>query len=105
MNSRTLVAIAMLTAACTPSSEPPANAPPSAAAPPPGTAAEATAEDTCGADRYRDLIGSNVDETTLRDNTDARIIAPDSAVTQDFRPDRLNVILDADGRITSLECY
>jgi hypothetical protein len=30
---------------------------------------------------------------------------PDSVVTQDFRADRLNVIVDASGNITALECY
>ena len=34
-----------------------------------------------------------------------RVVMPDSAVTQDFRADRLNVIVDASGNITALECY
>ena len=98
MTSKTLVATTLWLAAGAPSSEPPI-------AEPPGTAADATDQDTCGAARYRELVGSNVAESPLSESADARIVAPDSIVTQDFRPDRLNVIVDADGRITSLECY
>jgi hypothetical protein len=102
MISKSLVATALLMAACTPSRETPTTEP---APPPADTAAGATEQDTCGAARYRDLIGSNVDDSRLSASADLRILPPDSVVTQDFRPDRLNVIVDAEGRITGLECY
>lgn len=75
------------------------------AQPAPQTAAEATAQDTCGAAQYRGLIGSNIAAVTLPAESGIRIIQPDTPVTQDFRPDRLNVITDANGVITSVECY
>ena len=105
MRGRSLAATALLIAACTPSGEQPTSETPVAATPAPGTAADATAQDTCNAGRFRNLIGSNISEATLSENTNTRIVSPDSVVTQDFRPDRLNIIVDAEGRITSLECY
>jgi hypothetical protein len=103
MLSRSTAAIALLMAACTPSTAPPGVEAPGLATP--GTAADATAQDTCNAARYRSLIGSNVSESTLSENADTRIVYPDSVVSQDFRPERLNVIVNAEGRVTNLECY
>jgi hypothetical protein len=76
-------------------------APPAA----PQTAAEATAQDTCGASQYRALIGTNIAAATFPADSRIRIIQPGTPVTQDFSPQRLNVIADASGVITSLECY
>src|SRR5262249_10639091 len=69
----------------------------------PRNAAEATARDTCGAHARADFIGQNVSAVTPPPG--ARVIAPDSVVTQDFRPERLNIITDAHGVIQRLECY
>ena len=69
----------------------------------PQTAAEATAHDTCGASAYAQLVGQNIAAVTMP--ASVRTIAPDSVVTQDFRPDRLNIIGDAQGVIQRLECY
>lgn len=72
----------------------------------PQTREEATARDSCGASRFLNLVGteaSAIDQSTLPQ--DARIVAPDSVVTQDFRPDRLNVMVGSDGRVSSLACY
>lgn len=74
-------------------------------APAPTTAAEATAQDTCGASQYASLVGSNFAAVTLPAGANIRIIQPDSMVTQDFSAERLNIITDANGIITSLECY
>lgn len=71
----------------------------------PTTAAEATAQDTCGAAQYRAMIGSNIAAVTFPADSGIRIIQPDTMVTQDFSAQRLNVIADASGIITSLECY
>lgn len=71
----------------------------------PQTAAEATAQDTCGASQYSATIGSNIAAVTFPADSGIRIIQPDSMVTEDFRPNRLNVIVDAAGIITGLECY
>lgn len=75
------------------------------AQPAPQTAAEATAQDTCGAAQYRNLVGTNVAAVTLPAGPNIRVIRPDTPVTQDFSPQRLNVIVDNAGVITSLECY
>jgi hypothetical protein len=86
---------------------PPEDAPPETpAATGPQTAEEATAQDACGASRYQNLIGtpaSAIDQSTLP--AGARVITPDTMVTQDFRPERLNIITGTDGRVSSLRCF
>lgn len=101
-----LVAAALLCAACSPANEPQPASPSQTertAETMPQTADEATAQDTCGASAYRHLIDQNVAAVTLPEGV--RTIGPDTVVTQDFRPDRLNVMLDAEGRIVDLRCY
>jgi len=71
------------------------------AAPP--NADEATRRDTCGARRFRDRIGQPVSAVEVPYG--ARVIGPETAVTDDFRPARLNIITDASGVITALQCY
>jgi hypothetical protein len=71
----------------------------------PLTAAEATAQDTCGASQYASLVGSNFAAVTLPAGANIRIIQPNQPVTQDFSAERLNIVTDANGIITSLECY
>lgn len=71
----------------------------------PTTREDATAQDTCGAAQYRTLVGSNFAAVTLPADSGIRIIQPDTVVTQDFRADRINIIVGADGIITSVECY
>lgn len=73
---------------------------------PPQTAEDATAQDTCGAARFASLVGSpaaQIDRATLPART--RIITPDMMVTQDFSPERLNIIVGTDGRVGSLRCF
>jgi hypothetical protein len=101
-------ALTLLAAACTPpasedkAAEEPAQEPVAAA---PTTREEATAQDTCGAAAYRAMIGTSIAAASFPATPQIRIIMPDSVVTQDFRADRLNVIVDASGNITALECY
>jgi hypothetical protein len=74
--------------------------------PAPTNAAEATAQDTCGAAAHQALIGTPanaIDLSTLPAGT--RVITPDMMVTQDFRPDRLNITAGTDGNVASLSCY
>jgi Peptidase inhibitor I78 family len=101
-----LFAFALLAAACTPPAETPPEQPvaeePTAL---PQTAAEATAQDTCGAAEYRGLVGQNFAAVTLPAGNNIRIIQPDTMVTQDFNPTRINMIVGADGIITAFECY
>ncbi len=65
----------------------------------------APGEDTCGAAQYAGLVGSNIAAVTFPADANIRVIHPGDPVTQDMRPDRLNVLLDASGVIISLECY
>jgi hypothetical protein len=97
-------------AACAqPESEPVAEAPPPPAAAPvatPQTAEEATAQDTCGMANFQHLIGvhmDQIDRATLPPR--ARIITPDSMVTQDFSAERLNLFTGTDGRVSSMRCF
>lgn len=88
--------IALSAAACaqTPSVSPPQNA------------EEATLQDTCGAARFSSLVGTQadqIDRSTLPPRT--RIITPDTMVTQDFSPVRLNIFVGTDGRVGSLRCF
>ncbi len=101
-----LIAFALLAAACTPPAETPPPEQPVAEQPAlPTTAAEATAQDTCGAAQYRDLVGQNFAAVSLPAGNNVRIIQPDTIVTQDFSPQRVNMIVGADGIITAFECY
>lgn len=92
-----LVILAAL-AACSP--------PPQPAEPPPETAEEATLQDVCGASAFDYLLGSpadGIDRTTLPEG--ARIITPETMVTEDFRPERLNIITDMEGNVSQLRCF
>lgn len=100
-----LFMLALLASACAPPAQPPSESPAAETPAMPQTAAEATAQDTCGAAQYRSMIGVNIAAATFPADAGIRIIQPDSIVTEDFSPQRLNVIVDANGVITSLECY
>jgi hypothetical protein len=89
------------TTTTTPAEEP--SETPTASAP--QTREEATAQDTCGGAAYRSLVGSSLAAVTLPADANIRVIQPDTVVTEDFRPDRINIIVDANGAITSVECY
>lgn len=72
----------------------------------PTNAAEATAADSCGAAAHHALIGtpaSAIDLATYPSGT--RIITPETMVTQDFVPTRLNITTGTDGNVASLNCY
>ncbi|QGZ95453.1 I78 family peptidase inhibitor [Terricaulis silvestris] len=104
-----LFAFALLAAACTPpAADTPPPAEPAAFEAPvgPTNAAEATAADTCGAAAHQALIGtpaSGIDLATLPPGT--RIVTPETMVTQDFVPTRLNITTGTDGNVASLNCY
>lgn len=98
-----VLSLALAGAACTQSNPP--QPPEETVSEGPQTAQEATAQDTCGASEYRSLIGANIAAVTLPADANIRVITPGTMVTEDFRPDRLNIIAGEDGVITSLECY
>lgn len=66
--------------------------------------------DSCGAGLAARFIGASA-RPDVREavkgsvaHEQIRWIMPGTAVTQDHRPDRLNVILSADGRIMTMRC-
>ncbi len=61
--------------------------------------------DTCGAEPLRPVIGKAFDSGLLPSGVSkVRVIHPDTMVTKDFRPDRLNIYVDAAGIITDVRC-
>lgn len=72
----------------------------------PDSPGEATQADTCGIARFDHLIGTRadqIDRATLPAGT--RVITPDMAVTMDFRAERLNIMVGADGIVGSMRCF
>ncbi|MFY9240358.1 MAG: I78 family peptidase inhibitor [Roseovarius sp.] len=68
-------------------------------------AEETASEDTCGAQGYAALVVTAAsDHDFTNPNRPHRVIPPNSAVTMDYRPDRLNVDLDEAGQITRFWC-
>jgi hypothetical protein len=61
--------------------------------------------DTCGAARFASLVGqakSVVDGMTFPAGT--RVILPGTAVTMDFREERLNVLIDGNAAVERVYC-
>lgn len=59
---------------------------------------------TCLTEEQKTLVGQELDAVQDSLPETARIIPPDSAVTQDYRPERINVDLDEDGLILRVWC-
>ena len=62
-------------------------------------------DDTCGAVRYHTLL--NQDATNLERILilgQVRVIRPDTIVTQDYRPERMNFYVGASGKIIQISC-
>lgn len=63
------------------------------------------APDTCQMAQFAHLVGTvgaEIDRTELP--AGARVICHDCSVTMDYRADRLNIDLGADGKVTRLHC-
>lgn len=61
--------------------------------------------DSCGAAALQDLLGQpEAVLATMRFAQPLRIIHPGDAVTMDFSEGRLNILIDAEGRISALNC-
>ncbi len=71
---------------------------------------QVSGDGTCHADRVAWAVGKQADEQTMKavwkqsGSGLIRPIAPGQAVTRDFRPDRINVHLDAGNVITKVDC-
>ncbi|MES2816951.1 MAG: I78 family peptidase inhibitor [Pseudomonadota bacterium] len=62
-------------------------------------------ENACGAAGMQDLVGR--DDAVLAAMTfpqGTRLIYPGTPVTEDYRPDRLNIDIDPSGTITGVWC-
>ena len=78
---------------------------------PAGTNCYGILPSVCGADKAAAFIGQRADATVRKRvigaviSRDIRWIKPGDAVIENFSPDRLNIMLDAKGRIESADCY
>lgn len=69
------------------------------------TTQEASDRDLCGMSNWGHLIGQPESAIPTAELTaGARVICATCLVTQDFREDRLNITLSADGRVASMRC-
>ena len=59
---------------------------------------------SCGADAVQDMVGQPVAGVRDRLPETVRVISPGMAVTQDYRPERMNVDLDGAGTIVRIWC-
>jgi hypothetical protein len=65
----------------------------------------ANGDDTCGAAGFRGLVGQSGQIARMLElDQPVRVIPPGTAVTMDFRPERINFELDEDGRIAVVRC-
>ena len=64
------------------------------------------AADTCNAREYRDLIGDRVADLAALSQAAPRVryVYPGQAVTEDDRPDRLNIVFDGSDRVVRVYC-
>ena len=58
----------------------------------------------CNSHNIPDLVGQVFDASMVPQGALVRVIKPGDAVTMDFRPNRLNISLDAQGRVKSMRC-
>lgn len=99
MSVTVMLGAALALAACVP---PEPGPPPPAPVPP---APIARGADGCGAGALQSLLGAPVGSHDFsRSGRVQRIMREGSAMTMDYRPDRLNVTYDSRGRITRIWC-
>lgn len=58
----------------------------------------------CDAEDYRSLIGADIAATTLPADPMIRAFGEDDIVTQEYLPQRTNIVYDADGTIFRVYC-
>ena len=61
-------------------------------------------KDICGAAEYRQRIGENIAAVSIPDDLYHRVIGPNTIVTKDYRPERLNIYVDDNGTIERVVC-
>lgn len=60
--------------------------------------------DSCGASGYQGLVGASLAAITLPNLPNARYIGPDTMVTMDYSPTRINFHFSKDRVITRIDC-
>lgn len=91
-------------AATTASTETPA-APAAAEPAPPAATPTDPAADTCNMAQYAAIVGKPATDPSVPPaSATVRHIAPNTQVTMDFSPTRLNIDINAEGVITGLRC-
>lgn len=60
--------------------------------------------DDCDAALHAGLIGQNIDFLDVPLDAMARLIGPDTMVTMDYIPERLNIYFDENDIITDVRC-
>lgn len=60
----------------------------------------------CGAPGQQNLVGRTVDDLAAVSFASAvtRFINPGDVITQDIRPERMNIVFDEDGKISQVYC-
>lgn len=104
--------IGLMACSPTPASEPATPTPgPEAAAPvtpeaaPPVVDPTNPPEDACGAAQYAALVGKPITEPGVpAEGPQVRYIRPNTQVTMDYSPQRLNIDIDANEKITAFSC-
>ncbi len=101
--------LCLLNAGCGPEA-PPIGDPSEPALRLPASRASSSEDDPCGAAQLHELLQRH-DSPAIRaavsrfaGEAPVRWIAPGMAVTADYAPERLNLILDEDGRIATMRC-
>ena len=67
-------------------------------------------DDSCSAEAAQGYVGQKAERSVVESAVKAsgaksvRVIEPDMMVTMDFRGDRLNIRVDATGKIIAIEC-
>jgi hypothetical protein len=71
----------------------------------PVTAPEPVDEDSCMASGSQNLVGQSANIiAAMTFPIGTRVIYPDTAVTSDYSPERLNIIVGRTGRIEEVSC-
>lgn len=60
--------------------------------------------DSCGANRYADLVGQTNPSISVPEGTTYRAYGPGDPVTRDFRLDRINFEYDRGGKLLRVSC-
>jgi hypothetical protein len=82
----------------------------SAEAPPPAPTPPPPAAQGCGAEQLGAYVGQPASDEVLarirewRGDAPIRVLKPGSAMTMDYRPERLNIFLDDKGVIEKFQC-